>query len=122
MKPVATALDILQGEKNMFLGFLLPTIFIVKDQLRGMLPTVEHCGPLIEALQDGLDKRFGHFLTDKRHILSTITLPYFKNLDFLGQDQETKDNFKRKLIQRIQVSTTYSNTAIINYLSSPKSM
>ena len=73
MQPVAIALDILQGEKNMFLGFLLPTIFTVKDQLNEMLPTV-HCKPLIDALLKGLDARFGKYITDKRHILSTITL------------------------------------------------
>ena len=103
MQPVAIALDILQGEKNMFLGFLLPTIFTVKDQLNEMLPTV-HCKPLIDALLKGLDARFGKYITDKRHILSTITLPYFKDLEFLGEDHGTKERFKRILIQRIQVS------------------
>ena len=70
MEPVAMALDRLQGGKNMYLGYLLPTVIRVKEMLRAMLTgpdQVKKCGPLIYALIAGLDKRFGQYLTDTRH-------------------------------------------------------
>ena len=75
----------------------------VKEMLRGMLTEVVHCGPLIHALIAGLDKRFGQYLNDPRHILAAITLPKFKSLQYLENDQESKDRFKQILIEKVQV-------------------
>ena len=79
----------------------------VKEMLRGMLTAVVdpivHCGPLIYALIAGLDKRFGQYLTDTRHILAAITLPKFKNLEYFENDQESKDRFKQILVEKVEV-------------------
>ena len=92
----------------MYLGYLLPTVLRVKIMLRAMLNeegpiAIKHCGPLINALIAGLDKRFGQYLTDTRHILAAITLPLFKNLEYFEDDQESKDRFKQILIEKVQV-------------------
>ena len=34
MKPIAQALDVVQGETNAYLGVLLPTLFICKKKTR----------------------------------------------------------------------------------------
>lgn len=56
MKPLSKALDILQGDKSVCLGFLLPTINAVHKSLNG-LNNIVFCKPLILALKRGLNKR-----------------------------------------------------------------
>ena len=58
MKPVAQAVNILQAEKNMFLGYLLLTIAMLRDKLIAKRTAVTVCKPLVSALIDGIDKRF----------------------------------------------------------------
>ena len=86
----------------------------VKEMLRGLLTEVVHCGPLIDALIAGLDKRFGQYLTDNRHILAAITLPKFKNLEYLEGDQESKDRFKQILIEKVEVMHSIFGLHLIN--------
>jgi len=58
-RPVAEALDILQGEKNIGLGFLLPTISILKSKLEKLKdsPSITSCTPLLQGILDGINKR-----------------------------------------------------------------
>ena len=85
------------------LGYLLPSVIRVREMIRAMRPEVTHCVPLIDAPIAGLNKRFGQYLNDARHILAAITLPLFKNLEFFEDDQESKDRFKQILIEKVQV-------------------
>lgn len=57
---VADALDILQGEKNVGMGFLLPTISVLKTKLNGLKKdtTITHCQPLITCLLDSINDRY----------------------------------------------------------------
>lgn len=52
MKTVVEALDILQGEKNVGLGYLLPTITVLKSNLVLLKDdsSIVHCQPLIDSL------------------------------------------------------------------------
>lgn len=50
MKGVARTLDILQGEKYMFMGALLPTLQSLLRHLHSM-PELMFCGPLVKALK-----------------------------------------------------------------------
>lgn len=56
MKPISRALDILQGDKNVSLGYLLPTINAVHKSLNDM-KNIVFCRPLIIALKRGLNKK-----------------------------------------------------------------
>lgn len=56
MKPLADALDILRGDKNMYLGYPLPTVAALKRKLTS-LRGVEYCEPLKTAVIAGLEKR-----------------------------------------------------------------
>lgn len=56
MKPIAQALDILQGDKHVSLGFLLPTISIINKSLNEM-KDLSYCRPLVNALKKGTNKR-----------------------------------------------------------------
>ena len=81
MKPVAQALDILQGETNdlnAFMGYLAPTISILKDKLSKKLD-IPAMKPLMEELLNGIDDRFGSILNDERIIAAAIVHPKFKD-------------------------------------------
>lgn len=57
MKPLSKALDVLQGDKSVCFGFLLPTINAVHKSLNGLNNNIVSCKPLILALKRGLNKR-----------------------------------------------------------------
>lgn len=53
MRPVAKALDVLQGETNVQMGWLVPTITLLKVKLQQFCISSKFCGPLIDALLGG---------------------------------------------------------------------
>ena len=59
MEVISVALDILQGEKNIGMGYLLPTITVVKRDLQTMLQLgrIRHCKPLVQGLLSSISKR-----------------------------------------------------------------
>ena len=78
MKPVAQALNILQSESKMFMGYLLPTVSILRQTLLEKQTAAHACGPLITALIDGIDRRFDAVFTDKDATAAAILHPKFK--------------------------------------------
>lgn len=78
MNPVAQATNILQAETNVQMGWLLPTIKQLKMKLdRAKLP-LTYCKPLVDALQLGIDKRFGPMMEDPELVAAAILLPKFR--------------------------------------------
>ncbi|GAA6065117.1 uncharacterized protein LOC120484120, partial [Tachysurus ichikawai] len=78
MKLVTSALTILQSENNTHMGRMLPTVFQLRAKLQRMETTSKLCLPLQQALQEGLDKRFGEMMKDPELIAAAILLPRFK--------------------------------------------
>ena len=101
MGPVAEALDYLQGEKYMYLGYLLPTIKSLMRLLRERQEQVVVCKPLAEALLKGVEERFSSQLVDKQMIIAATYLPVFK-LDWLHDDQETQVTARAHLLEEIK--------------------
>jgi hypothetical protein len=60
MRSVVDELNILQGEKNVGLGYLLPTLTVLKSNLRLLQdhPSVVHCQPLIAGLLTSINIRY----------------------------------------------------------------
>lgn len=82
MEPVATTLDILQGETHCFLGTILPALHVLKTKL-SLMTHLSHCDDLRKTLLFHLDRRFDsiinlHSPTSKIFILASITHPQFK--------------------------------------------
>jgi hypothetical protein len=99
MKPVARALDTLQGETNTHLGFLLPTIAVLTDIIQSQEGKTVYCDPLIKGILRGLDKRFGKCFTDDKFIVASVSHPKFKLKWIKNEDQ--KDSYKKILKREI---------------------
>ena len=78
MKPVAQALNILQAETKMHMGYLLPMICILKEKLQNLEATSPICKPLIAAMLAAVDGRFAGIFVDKEAIAAAILHPHFR--------------------------------------------
>uniref|UniRef100_A0AAY4ACV2 Transposase n=1 Tax=Denticeps clupeoides TaxID=299321 RepID=A0AAY4ACV2_9TELE len=58
MSPVVKSLNILQGEVNIHMGWLFPTITTLTTKLEKSRPSLRFCKPLVDALLEGLRKRY----------------------------------------------------------------
>ncbi|KAJ8371635.1 hypothetical protein AAFF_G00303550 [Aldrovandia affinis] len=100
MSPVAKAIDILQAETNIQMGWLLPTLTQLKTKLDRIKPSLKFSKPLVDAIQLGLKNRFSEILEDPELIAAAILLPKFKTswtkdeailkkgLDYINLDME----------------------------------
>ena len=125
LKPIACALDRLQGEEDAFYGVILPTLFIVEGKLEELasrgLSSLRYCRPLVDALLKELQKRFGCFLQLSREnpavvnaIIASTTHPYFKlrwlKLKPAYNDKETEDFVKCAVSNALEEELTSSTT------------
>lgn len=86
MKPVASAIDFLQGEKTCFLGHVIPTVTGIKKNLQS-LNVVAIMKPLVAALLNGLTSRFADVLNDDQYHVATMLIPKFK-LRYLPESEQ----------------------------------
>ena len=86
MRPIAKALNELQGEHQSFYCSVLPTLLEIQCRLNKLEDEpLTFCRPLAQQLLSGLTKRYGDFLglkeedpTIKMAILATTSHPNFK--------------------------------------------
>lgn len=83
MKPVADSLDHLQGDKNCFMGHLLPTLLRIKDKLEDLCNRqLNYCAPLCKGLLQCIHKRFGCYVdldaSVNEYIFAAVSHPFFK--------------------------------------------
>lgn len=78
MKHASMDLNILQSKTNTQMGWLIPTIYLLDSKLKKIEASIKACLPLIHALYQGLQKRFGEFVEDTELISAAILLPKFK--------------------------------------------
>lgn len=108
LKPIAEALDILQGENNTYYGLLLPTILMLKKKLNRMLEkgqekVFQYCKPIAENLLKHVERRFENFFTlsspdAERAIIAALSYPRFKNKWFTCIQSEDQSRLKNLFI------------------------
>lgn len=55
MKPLSQALGILQGEKNMYMGYLLPVLYQLKNSLQNIAKEgLKLTNPLVDSIEADL--------------------------------------------------------------------
>ncbi len=77
-RPIALALDKLQGQTEVSLGYVLPMLKRITEEVAGLRGKTRFCEPLIECTIEALDKRFKHLFNDNDYILAAVTSPMFK--------------------------------------------
>ncbi|XP_026027570.1 uncharacterized protein LOC113024604 isoform X2 [Astatotilapia calliptera] len=117
MKPLVKASNILQSESTSFMGWLLPVIQQLLSKLSRLETSSKTCVPLIRALQNGLQKRFGAMMEDPELAAAAVLLPKFKTswtdrADVTEAEHESEDQqressdedefFSRPISRRLQ--------------------
>lgn len=92
MKPFAMALNLLQGESSVHMGFLLPTLHQLLEKLKRLESTCKACQPLLKALHGGILKRFREVMKEPELIAAAILLPKFRTARTADQSILTTGN------------------------------
>lgn len=112
LKPLATALDILQGEENMYFGYLLPCLGSLYMKFKRMESEgLTVAKPILEACREAFERRFQvyfDFTSDesKKAIIAAFTIPQFKlrwvnNFkDFMKED--LNENITKLIAEAVQ--------------------
>lgn len=118
MEGLAKAIDILQGEDNCFLGYVLPSLIQITQSLQS-LTHLTYCNPLKDAINNGIKKRFDNIInlnqsSSKKYILATTSLPKFKLkwLTAAGVSNNESEIIKGLFLMEMEkIYKTYNMTA-----------
>ncbi|KAF0716715.1 Uncharacterized protein FWK35_00031341 [Aphis craccivora] len=114
MQPIAKSLDILQGDKHVCLGYLLPTLTAINKSLKS-LSSLNYCTPLVNALQKGIEKRFQRYMSSSTCQISSALIPKFK-LNWASSEE--KISIKEKLVETLKTCAEDAGTQGSTYTSS----
>ncbi|KAF2365032.1 Zinc finger BED-type [Trinorchestia longiramus] len=87
--PVANALDHIQGEKQCYLGCLIPTLIVTKNKLVKLMTSgnLRFCKLLVNTLLAAMERRFATTFEDEECLLATAFHPKFR-LKWIGAFEE----------------------------------
>lgn len=126
LRPIATALDNMQGSKCPY-AVVLPTLNLTEEKLR-KLKTDDNlvvCKPLLNAVINGFEKRFKlimDFSSQKAvpALIATICHPHFK-LRWIAPDKKTTVNIEKLTNIVVQAADEISMENWSNFLSKQQS-
>lgn len=98
LQPLAQSIDLLQGEKKCYLGFLILTILSLKPKLSDKLPHAIYTADIITAVTEALGSRFGAMLSSHEAMMAAATMPKFR-LCWLPAEKK-EDMCKKKWCRR----------------------
>ncbi|KAL1268804.1 hypothetical protein QQF64_034167 [Cirrhinus molitorella] len=96
LKPLAYAIDLLQGENNCFLGFIIPTVLGLKAKLTEKISQVQFSANIISAMVKSIDTRFREVLASHDARMAASTILKF-HMWWLPADE--RENMRRLMIQ-----------------------
>ncbi|KAG0419571.1 hypothetical protein HPB47_004014 [Ixodes persulcatus] len=109
MKPLACAIDVIQKDESMYIGYLLPTITVLQLRLRHLENTgLQFCRPLVHAIFNGIKKRFDHLHGDRELLLASALIPRFKAnwVTYLARREALAEQLTDELSRPCYRSTT----------------
>lgn len=78
LKPLAYSINLLQGEKNCYFGYIVPTILSLKAKLAEKLTQVQFSAHILSAVIKAIDTRFGQVLASHEARMAASTIPKFR--------------------------------------------
>lgn len=122
MAPVAVALNQIRGEKQCYLGCLIPTLIVTKKKLVDLKTNskLRFCEPLVNSLLAAIDKRFTTTFEDEECLLATAFHPKFRLMwmrafdETLTKRSEVEARMEKKveeLLQRTELETTRNTSS-----------
>jgi len=118
--PLAEALDILQGENNIFYGFVLPVILSLRRKVKNLLlNNWRYCEPLVNSILTSIEKRFSNLvqlntIEAENAMIAAFSHPKFKNRWLSCIDSSQHDRciqiFKTAVTNKIKEINTISST------------
>lgn len=80
MKPLAEALDVLQGDIHVSIGYLLPTLTVLLNELEDLKrsSSLKHCKALPSLMIEAIKTRFDGYFEDQELRVAAIVHPRFK--------------------------------------------
>ena len=113
MRPLTEALDILQADVKVSIGYLLPTLTILMIKMESLRkkPGIIHCKPFISAIISALNDRFGACFDDEDLCLAAMVHPKFK-LTWIREAD--KPNMMEKLNSSFEI---FSAAPVTRFLS-----
>ncbi|KAL7384825.1 hypothetical protein ABVT39_009530 [Epinephelus coioides] len=99
MAPLAKALDVLQSDEMAYAGVLVPAISILLDKMDQMKceTNLHHCNPLVDAIINGVKKRFGYIFQDTRLLIASAAHPMFRLMYIPGEKKADVSNLKAEV-------------------------
>ncbi|XP_077055327.1 zinc finger BED domain-containing protein 4 isoform X1 [Siphateles boraxobius] len=97
-KPVAFALDLLQGEEKCFLGIVIPTLLTLKRKLEEKAANTRLFSKVIEDTVKAIDSGFKQVFDSSDARLATATMPQFR-LWWLPEDE--REALRAQLITEV---------------------
>lgn len=117
-EPLATVLDKIQGDKDIYLGELLPKLLGLLSKLNKLRDELTYTASFVDAMLSGIGKRFAHVLEINSQepldfVYAAMSHPYFK-VRWIPLDQQ--DVLKKAFVARCsEMMTSYpSKTTDIN--------
>lgn len=80
MRPLTEALDVLQADKKVLIGYLLPTLTILMNKMESLRRKtgIVHCKAFISSIISALNVRFAHCFNEEDLCLAAMVHPKFK--------------------------------------------
>jgi len=103
-------LDVLQGEKHMNFGYLLPSITSLEQKYDDILSEKKliFCDFLVILLKNSVEKRFNKQLSDPFLLSATLSHPYFKTAWIKSDKKNTALSFfKQSCLEMFEQATKF---------------
>jgi hypothetical protein len=93
MEPISEALNVLQADVNISIGYLLPTLTILLSKMENLKEkgAIKHWKPLLNTMIESVKRRFAESLVDEElHIASMVHSLFKAKLMPEGEERDAK--------------------------------
>nr|XP_013767484.1 PREDICTED: uncharacterized protein LOC106456273 [Pundamilia nyererei] len=116
LKPLAYSVNLFQGEKNCYFGYVIPTLLSLKAKLSEKLTQVQFSTHILLAIIKAIDTRFAAVLASHEARMAASTIPKFR-LWWLADDE--RESMRRTMVQEARLLNTEpsNDTSTTGYAS-----